>query len=75
MTPRATPTPGPGERTAAELEFELHQCVEGLQVQVRALGAALDHLCHALEALPATAANEAVATSIEDARLALGEIW
>jgi hypothetical protein len=70
MTPDSTPS-GP---RAGDLEVELHTDVEGLQVQVRALGAAVDHLCRALAASPA-AEQEEVAAALEDARLALGEVW
>ena len=73
MTP--TPPSAHAHRTPEELELELHHCVEGLQVQVRALGMAVDHLCRALDALPETAASTEASTALEDARLALGEIW
>jgi hypothetical protein len=67
-------TPDTSLATTSEMELELHTSVEGLQVQVRALGAAIDHLCRALEASGVEASPEATA-AIEDARLALGEIW
>ncbi len=73
MTPHTTPS-GARDARASELEHELHTCVEGLQVQVRALGTAVDHLCRAVAASPA-AEQEEVATALEDARFALGEVW
>lgn len=73
MTP--TPASSHAHRTPEELELELHHCVEGLQVQVRAVGTAVDHLCRALDALPETASSDEVSAALEDARLALGEIW
>lgn len=75
MTPMSKPAGHVGEPTPTEVELELHTSIEGLQVQVRALGAAIDHLCHALEATPGAVASTEVAVALEDARLALGEIW
>ncbi len=59
-----------------EAEFELHTGIESLQVQVRALGAAVDHLCRALEvAVPELQRSPEAAAALEDARLSLGEVW
>lgn len=60
----------------SQVELELHTSVEGLQVQVRALATAIDHLCRSIEAMgkgPATSSE--VTTGVEEARLALGEVW
>lgn len=48
-------------------ETELHARVEGLQVQIRALATAIDHLCRAVEATNPEA--------VEDARQSLGKVW
>jgi hypothetical protein len=61
---------------ATDVERELHARIEGLQVQVRALGSAVDHLCRALDAAtsePPVSSEAAVA--LEEARLTLGRIW
>jgi hypothetical protein len=57
-------------------ETELHASVEGLQVQVRALATAIDHLCRAVEAAaPDAARSPEMSSAIEDARESLGKIW
>jgi hypothetical protein len=58
-------------------ETELHASVEGLQVQVRALASAIDHLCRAVEAAAPDASppSPEVSSAIENARQSLGEIW
>jgi hypothetical protein len=58
------------------VELAIHANLEGLQVQVRALANAIDHLCRAVESVaPEDTAATGLAASLEEARLALGEIW
>jgi hypothetical protein len=56
-------------------ELTVHANIEGLQVQVRALATAIDHLCRAVEAVAPEAEPSELDRSVEEARLALGEIW
>jgi hypothetical protein len=57
-------------------ETQLHASIEGLQVQVRALATAIDHLCRAVEAAnPDVPPSPQVSNAIENARHALGRIW
>jgi hypothetical protein len=62
--------------TDPSVELAVHANLEGLQVQVRALATAVDHLCRAVESVaPEGTASSELAGSLEEARLALGEIW
>ena len=76
MTSKPRSDGAPTDPLAPATELELHTNVEALQVQVRALATAIDHLCRALEAsasdppLPPEAAG-----ALEEARWSLGEIW
>jgi hypothetical protein len=74
MTPEQKPSATHQELSDPTVELALHANIEGLQVQVRALATAIDHLCRAVETMAYDVPSE-VATSLEDARLALGEIW
>jgi hypothetical protein len=57
-------------------ETELHASVEGLQVQIRALATAIDHLCRAVEAAtPDASPSPEMSSAIENARQSLGKIW
>ena len=76
MTPDPKPTGRHAEAPPTEVEMQLHADIESLQVQVRALGSAIDHLCRALEvAVPGLQSSSEAATALEDARLCLGEVW
>jgi hypothetical protein len=76
MTPDPKPTGTYAGAPPTDAELELHTGIESLQVQVRALGAAVDHLCRALEvAVPELQRSPEAATALEDARLCLGEVW
>jgi hypothetical protein len=76
MNPTPSGSGAASDPLAPASELELHTSVEALQVQVRALATAIDHLCRALEAsaseppLPPEAAG-----ALEEARWSLGEIW
>ncbi len=64
------------EAPPTEVELQLHTDITSLQVQVRALGSAIDHLCRALDAaVPDLQNSPEAATAFEDARLCLGEVW
>lgn len=76
MTPAPRQSGRPAEVPSTEVELQLHTDIESLQVQVRALGSAVDHLCRALEeAVPELHRSPEAATALEDARLRLGEVW
>lgn len=76
MTAKSRPTVTHAEPLDIVMELELHASVEGLQVQVRALATAVDHLCRALEATTADLATSSeVAKAIGEARWALRETW
>jgi hypothetical protein len=76
MTAKPRPTVAHAEPLVTEMELELHASVEGLQVQVRALATAVDHLCRALEATTADLATSSeVARAVEEARWSLRETW
>jgi hypothetical protein len=76
MTPDPTSPLDRQDLTDPTVELAVHANIEGLQVQVRALASAIDHLCRAVEsAAPEAAARSEVAGALEEARLALGEIW
>jgi hypothetical protein len=76
MTPDLKPTGAHAEAPPTEVQLQLHTDIESLQVQVRALGSAVNHLCRALEvAVPELQGSSEAATALEDARLCLGEVW
>jgi hypothetical protein len=57
-------------------ETELHASIEGLQVQVRALATAIEHLCRAVEAAaPDAPRSPELSDAVENARESLGKIW
>jgi tetrahydromethanopterin S-methyltransferase subunit B len=74
MTPE-TDHPVTGHAGAPPTETELHVLLESLQVQVRALATAIDHLCRAVEAsTPDLDTSPGVAAALDEARWALREI-
>jgi hypothetical protein len=76
MTPKPRPTGASTSPLESAGELELHTSVEALQVQVRALATAIDHLCRALEASTADPPLPPEASeALEEARWSLGEIW
>jgi hypothetical protein len=75
MTPNPRASGTASDPRAPASELELHTNVEALQVQVRALATAIDHLCRALEASATDPPlSPEAAGAVEEARWALGEI-
>ena len=74
MTPDPTPPGAHASAPPTGPELGLHTSIESLQVQVRALGNAVDQLCRALEEAAPPLSDEAAA-ALEDERLCLGEVW
>jgi hypothetical protein len=76
MISHADTTGAHSESPATDVQRELHASIEGLQVQVRALGSAVDHLCRALDAATSELpVSSEAAAALEEARLTLGRIW
>ena len=76
MSPKPRASGAASDPLAPASELELHTNVEALQVQVRALATAIDHLCRALEASTSDPPQSSEAAgALEEARWSLGEIW